>query len=184
MSIEETVAETRSWEKIETKADYLRFVSQDLEARGFDKVPAFYSMRFPLIHYTMLLRRCEYHAACSQSPLGRLWFKWLNLRRRHLGAKLGFSIGLHTLGPGVYILHWGRVVISGQAKIGKFARINPGVAVTRNPRIGDHVYFGPGCVVSGDIEIGDNVQIGANSVVAKDVKSDATVMGNPARVIG
>ncbi len=172
------------WEKIESRADFQRFVEMDLEPRGLTRLPWLYQIRFPIIHYMMLLRRCEYHAATARSKPGKLWFKWLNFRRRHLGAKLGFTIGLNTLGPGAYILHWGRVVISGKARIGKFARINPGVSITRNPRIGDNVYFGPGCFVSGDITVESDAQIGANSVVTKDVRKGAVVMGNPARVVG
>ena len=45
------------------------------------------------------------------------------------------------------------------------------------------VYIGAGAMVLGNIEIGENAVIGAGAVVAKSVPSNATVVGNPARII-
>lgn len=43
--------------------------------------------------------------------------------------------------------------------------------------------IGSGAVLLGGITIGENAMIGAGSVVTKDVPANATVAGNPARVI-
>lgn len=49
--------------------------------------------------------------------------------------------------------------------------------------IGDNVYIGPNVCVVEDVIIGDNVTIGAGSVVTKDIPSNATAVGNYAKVI-
>ena len=43
--------------------------------------------------------------------------------------------------------------------------------------------IGAGAIVIGGITVGNNVIIGAGSVVVKDIPDNATVVGNPARVI-
>ncbi|MEO7098664.1 MAG: acyltransferase [Luteolibacter sp.] len=43
--------------------------------------------------------------------------------------------------------------------------------------------IGSGCTILGGITIGENAMIGAGSVVTKDVPPNATVAGNPARLL-
>lgn len=43
--------------------------------------------------------------------------------------------------------------------------------------------IGSGCTILGGITIGENAMIGAGSVVTKDVAANATVAGNPARLL-
>ncbi len=43
--------------------------------------------------------------------------------------------------------------------------------------------IGSGATVLGGITIGENAMVGAGSVVTKDVPADATVAGNPARIL-
>lgn len=52
-----------------------------------------------------------------------------------------------------------------------------------SPIIGNNVSIATNSVVFGPITIGDNSIIGAGSVVTKDVPANATVVGNPARII-
>lgn len=51
------------------------------------------------------------------------------------------------------------------------------------PKVGNNVVLFAGAKIIGGIVIGDNAIIGANSVVLKDVKSDAKVVGIPAKQI-
>ena len=109
--------------------------------------------------------------------------------------KLGFSISINVLGPGLCIMHTGTIVINENAKIGANARIHVGVSIGNSsplgetwvpdnvPVIGDNVYIGPGAKLFGKIKIGNDVAIGANAVVTKDVKDHVTVAGVPAKVI-
>lgn len=43
--------------------------------------------------------------------------------------------------------------------------------------------IGSGATILGGVTIGENATIGAGSVVTKDVPADATVVGNPARIL-
>lgn len=45
------------------------------------------------------------------------------------------------------------------------------------------MYIGPNVCVVENVKIGDNVTIGAGSVVTKDIPSNATAVGNYAKVI-
>jgi maltose O-acetyltransferase len=49
--------------------------------------------------------------------------------------------------------------------------------------IGNNVWIGAGAIVLPGVCIGDNAVIGAGSLVTKEVPSNATVAGNPARLI-
>jgi serine O-acetyltransferase len=100
----------------------------------------------------------------------------------HPGAKLG---------EGVFIDHGMGVVIGETAEVGDYVTIYQGVTlggtslqkVKRHPTLGNHVVVGVGAKVIGNISIGDNTKIGAGSVVVKSVPPNATVVGNPGRVV-
>jgi serine O-acetyltransferase len=100
----------------------------------------------------------------------------------HPGAKLG---------EGVFIDHGMGVVIGETAEVGDYVTIYQGVTlggtslqkVKRHPTIGNHVVIGVGAKVIGNIKIGDNTRIGAGSVVVKAAPPNATVVGNPGRVV-
>ncbi|PWA69591.1 serine O-acetyltransferase [Artemisia annua] len=101
----------------------------------------------------------------------------------HPGAKIGSGIMLDhatgvvigettVIGNNVSILH--NVTLGGTGK----------TSGDRHPKIGDGVLIGAGTCVLGNIGIGDGAKIGAGSVVLKDVPAKATVVGNPARLVG
>lgn len=104
----------------------------------------------------------------------------------------GISIP-HTarIGPGLYIPHFGTIVIHGDAVIGRNCIISHGVTIGAAgrgarfgvPVIGDNVYVAPNAVVVGKIVVGDNAIIGANSTVNRDVAARTTVLGVPATVL-
>lgn len=111
--------------------------------------------------------------------------------RRYM-IKYGIEISEVTeIGPGFYIGHFGGIVISSQAKIGKYCNISHGVTIGSsqrgkrkgNPVIGDRVYIGPGAKIFGAIKIGNDVAIGANCVVTKNISDNAVVVGVPGNII-
>ncbi len=168
---------------INSKQDLKHFIKQDLQARNQTRIPPFYQIRKPIMHYTILLRKAEYLQNTKQKFIGKIMRKIIQLRLKLLGAKLGFSISPNTFGPGLYLVHWGSIVISSEAVIGKNARVHSCVNISGKPVIGDNVYLAPGAVVIGDITIGNNVSIGANSVVTTSFPDNVVVLGNPARII-
>ena len=91
-------------------------------------------------------------------------------------------IPINTIGPGLCLPHYGTIVITNNASIGKNCRIHPGVGVGTYhgaPTIGDNVYIGPGAKLFEDLKIGDNVSIGANSVVTKSFENNVSIAVTP-----
>ncbi|MDR5740286.1 MULTISPECIES: DapH/DapD/GlmU-related protein [unclassified Caballeronia] len=92
-----------------------------------------------------------------------------------------------AIGPGLFIGHFGNIVINETAVIGANCNLSQGVTIGSNhgqaATIGDNVYIGPNVCIVENVVIGDSVTIGAGSVVTADVPSNVTVAGVPARVM-
>lgn len=94
-----------------------------------------------------------------------------------------------TIGRNVVFQHNGLgCVIHSKAVIGDNTVIYQNVTIGgRNgrghPVIGKNCFIGAGACVLGGITVGDNVMIGANATVITDVPSNATVVGEKARII-
>ncbi|MBS0168629.1 MAG: hypothetical protein JSR29_21335 [Nitrospira sp.] len=110
----------------------------------------------------------------------------------HHSLKYGISISYNTcIGPGLYIGHYGGIVVNSEVVIGRDCNINHEVTIGakyggKNPGIpvvGDRVYLGPGCKVIGGICLGNDVAVGANSVVVDSVQDFGVVAGVPAKMI-
>ena len=93
---------------------------------------------------------------------------------------------------GLYIGHFGSVIINGRSVIGRNCKISHEVTVGTKgagrgldvPIIGDDVYIGAGAKVLGGIRINNGAIIEANAVVVKNVPEGAIVAGVPAKIIG
>lgn len=135
--------------------------------------------------YEILLRKEEYYLNTQKKILHAIY----KIKRHKLGLKLGFTIPCNVFEEGLRINHYGYLVVSGKAKIGKFCDIhqgvNIGVDLNQNaPTIGDNVYIGPGAKLFGDINIGNDTMIGAGAVVTKSFeKGNVRIAGVPAKVI-
>ena len=92
-----------------------------------------------------------------------------------------------TIGPGLYIGHFGGITIAPGVIIGRNCDISQHVTIGLSgqgekagvPTIGDNVYIAPGARVFGKISVGNNVKIGANAVVYKDIPDNAIVVLDP-----
>lgn len=99
---------------------------------------------------------------------GVIWYK---MRYRKQSLNLGFSIPINVCDYGLSIAHYGTIVISSNAHIGRYchihARVNIGASAGKPeaPTIGDNVYIGPGTIIFGNIQIADNCTITANATV-------------------
>lgn len=95
------------------------------------------------------------------------------------------------IGPGLYIGHYGGIVLHPRTVLGENCNLSQGVTIGEGgrgenrgvPRIGNRVYIGPGAKVFGNITVGDDVAIGANAVVTRSLPDRAVAVGIPARVI-
>ena len=143
----------------------------------------------PGFKYSFLMRSAIYIK--QKAPLKPLYYL-LRLVISRLQYKYGISIPYNTkIGSGLYIGHFGGIVVSSDAEIGKNCNINHGVTIGATyggkspgvPRIGDNVYIGPGSFVIGGIVIGNDVAIGANTLVNKSIPDEAVVVGSPGGII-
>lgn len=181
---------------IKSKKDYLSFTEQDRIALG--KSSNFLTNIKQLIwpdliwEYEKTLRKLEFYSNTGRSKKILYIINWLICKRkfRKLSYKLGIQIGLNVFGPGLSIAHFGSIVVSEHARIGKNCRIhscvNIGASGGKNeaPNIGDNCYIGPGAKLFGGINLGDNITIGANAVVNRScAKNNIVLAGIPAKVV-
>lgn len=145
------------------------------------------SMLIPGFRFTFWLRICSY-----LQHKNKIAYFFCNQILRHYKYKYGIKISPKTeIGRGLYIGHFGGIVVNAQAKLGKNVNLSHGVTIGSNnrgahcgvPTIGNNVYIAPGAKIIGNIKIGDNVAIGVNAVVLDDVPDNVSVAGIPARVI-
>lgn len=111
---------------------------------------------------------------------------------RYLSYKFGFQIPVSVkIGEGFYIGHFGTVVISPYAVIGKNCNIAHGVTIGRisngnrkgTPKIGDFVWIGTNAIIVGNINIGNNILIAPGAFVNVNVPDNSMVIGNPGQII-
>jgi serine O-acetyltransferase len=110
-------------------------------------------------------------------------------------ARLITGIEIHpgaTIGKALFIDHGMGVVIGETSVIGDYVTIYQGVTLggtgkdkgKRHPSVGDRVVIGAGAKILGPIHLASGSKIGAGSVVLTDTRTESTVVGVPARVIG
>ncbi len=135
----------------------------------------------PSYRYLFYLRLIQ-----SSMPLP-LKYLFIILKYR-CSRKYGFQIPNTTkIGGGLYIGHYGTIVINESATIGENCNITHNVTIGQTnrgklkgtPIIGSGVWIGSGVVIVGGITIGDNVLIAPNSYVNCNIPSDSLVYGNP-----
>jgi serine O-acetyltransferase len=169
------------------RSDLKDYLEADLFRYGGAKSICYFikalSPLLPAFRYTYLLRNASVFPKYS---IRGFFYRVLLL---HYSFKYGFQIQPNTkIGKGLYIGHWGSVVINGLAELGEnctlahivtIGQINRGQRAGC-PKIGNKVCIGSGAVVVGKIVIGDNVLIAPNAFVNFDVPSNSIVTGNPA----
>lgn len=142
----------------------------------------------PGFRFIYFFRKMEYY-----TEKNKLLFLWYRFWHRHNMIKYGIQISRKTkIGFGLYIGHFGNIVVSSEAVIGKNCNLSQGVTIGKTnrgktkgaPKIGNSVWIGTNAVIVGEISIGDNVLIAPLSFVNVDVPSNSIVFGNPAKIIG
>lgn len=104
-----------------------------------------------------------------------------------------------TIGAGCQILAHARVCA--EAFLGQAVIVNTGASVDHECAIGDGTHIAPGAILAGEVKVGANAFVGAGAVVlprvaigagaivgagavvTKSVPDDATVVGNPAKIL-
>ncbi len=114
-----------------------------------------------------------------------LWWKWVEMAA-------GISISPDCqIGPGLYIGHFGQIILHPDVVMGRDCNLSQGVTLGLAdikdkwgvPTLGDRVYIAPGAKIVGPIHLASGTVVGANAVVIADTETDATVVGIPAKMV-
>lgn len=152
-----------------------------------------YNKKYPLsallipgFKYTYILRQA---ASYKKTSIKGIIYRLL---LRFYSKKYGFQIYPRTnIGKGLYIGHWGTLIINPNTIIGENCNLSSGVTIGQTnrgklkgtPIIGKKVWIGTNAVVVGNIIIGDNVLIAPNTFVNFNVPNNSLVIGNPGKII-
>lgn len=140
-------------------------------------------------HYTFWMRLTTYF---YRKPYFKMFYIFSRINLYRLSTKYGIEISHKVqVGKGLYIGHFGCIVVSNEAVIGDNVNLSQGVTVGQSntgssvgsPVIGSEVYIGPGAKIFGKITIGHRCAIGANCVVSKSLDQYSVVVGVPGEVI-
>lgn len=90
------------------------------------------------------------------------------------------------IGKGLYIGHFGGIVIHGDAVIGDYCNISQGITIGVSnygekvgvPTLSNYVFIGPNACIFGNVIIGNHVTIGANAVVTESIPDQKTVLSS------
>lgn len=168
------------------RADVFRYTA-DSSRRAFRS--AYWS--HPGFRFTWHLRKVAHFGRKKRGPaiFAYAWHRfWLN----HYRFRYGFDISPTTaIGPGLYIGHFGGVVISPYAVLGRNINIAQGVTIgatsrgerTGAPTLEDRVWVGANAILVGKITIGREALIGPGAYVNFDVPPSAVVLGNPGKIV-
>ncbi len=169
-------------------------ISQDLLRYGIRKKLTFLMVLkylfveiIPGLSFTIVFRYCQ-HYRKKNRLLFYFFFWWM----RRLKYKYGIDISYRTkIGKGLYIGHFGGIVIHGDAEIGDYCNLSQGMTIgvlirgnnAGVPKIGNRVFIGPGATILGGISIGDDVLVGTNAIVTFNVPDKSVVAAPLATVI-
>lgn len=170
---------------IELQQDYLVYIAEH-EIEAYSKTRRLIWLLFRTTFPIVLFYRLSNHRIKAIKYISIPIYKLIRILT---GVQIPRSA---KIGKGLFLPHFGTIVLNKKAIYGEFLTIYQGVTVgakgeasedSKNPTIGNKVRLSSGAIVLGNIHLGDNVTVGAGSVVVKNVSSNSVVVGNPARVL-
>jgi len=176
---------------IKNKTDYIFYRESDRIISGRNKKTFFDGIKLFFIpdsisDFMTLLRTVEYYENCSKNILDKIKSKYFKHKFRKKSLQLGFSIPPNVFGPGLFIPHYGTIVINSKATVGANCVLHTSTCITAKDYIemGNNVYISTGAIIAGNLKINDNVTIGANSLLNKSFnETDVLLAGSPATII-
>lgn len=145
----------------------------------------------PGFRFTYYLRKVTFYSE-RKKTWGIFAYIYNRVLLNHYRFRYGFDISPTTgIGPGLYLGHFGGVVISPYATLGSNINIAQGVTIgaeSRGQRTGvpvleDRVWVGAHAIIVGKVTIGREALIAPGAFVNFDVPAKAVVLGNPGKVV-
>ena len=174
---------------IESKEDLRLYLKEDKLALHISRKRPL-PFRDEVWRYEIILRKSEYWHNCGKGIIGKILKNWYALRHEKMSVKLGLQVPINVCDFGLHINHFGLLIISPYAKIGKYFNVHQGCNISVNtegtdaPIIGDNVFFAPGVKAYGKITIADNIAVATGSVINHSFNTpNVTLGGMPAKII-
>ncbi|GHV70002.1 hypothetical protein AGMMS49928_15580 [Spirochaetia bacterium] len=126
-----------------------------------------------------------------QANRNNIFSMYYKYRLDKQGLKTGIDFGGNvSIGRGLIIGHYGRIVLNGNIKFGEQIYLTHGVTIGRNavgkrrgvPTFGNRVRIGANVIIVGNVTIGDDVCIAPGAFINFDVPSHSVVFGNPGQI--
>ena len=134
--------------------------------------------------YINYMRRCEYYKGANWGIVGKVIKRFCKFRMRRVGIKTGLEISPGTFGKGLYIPHWGPIIVNGSARLGDNCLVQSGVVICEGVQGGNHLYLAAGSKVLRNVTLADDIIVAANAVVTKSFEEPNIVVGGiPAKKI-
>ncbi len=149
---------------------------------------SFCYLHFPSFRFLFFFRLTQILSSNRFNPLFVISYYFYKCK----SIKYGIDIPYNTkIDDGFYIGHFGGIIISSHATIGKNVNISQGVTVGSrfkdgiiySPIILDNVYIAPGAKIIGSVTIYNNAVIGPNCVITKDIPENAVMISNNAELL-
>lgn len=161
------------------KRELKELINADMQ-RYYDKIPFIKPIQ---VRYQIVYRKASFYK--KKSLMGIYYRIRLNALSEKSGIQLPTSA---KVGKGLFIAHFGTIIVNPDAVIGENVNIATGVTIGKTnrgdkkgvPVIGNNVWIGTNAVIVGNITIGDDVLIAPNAYVNMDVPAHSVVVGNPA----
>lgn len=142
--------------------------------------------------YTFFMRCCRYFG--RKGMLFKPMYLFCRIVLRHYSVKYGFQIPWQTdIGPGLYLAHFGTVIVNPNCEIGTNCGLAPGVLIGLKynkilkkfeyPILENEVSLSNNAKIIGNVRIGAQTFVAPNCVVTKDFPSNVTVIEIPAKVL-
>lgn len=164
---------------IKSKREFSEYVKADMKANLIsDNLFKYLNV---IYKYLYCLRKVAYLENTNKSKLRiRFWQLLLN----HYSVMTGITIGPNCFGKGLYLPHYGYVVVNPSARFGDDCVVQCGVNVSEAVVGGDKIYLGAGCKLMIGISLKTGSIVGANAVVTKSFdEENIVVAGIPAKKI-
>lgn len=161
------------------KKELRELITADMQ-RYYDKIPFIKPIQ---VRYQIIYRKASFY---KKKSLKGIYYR---IRLNRLSERSGIQLPTNAkIDKGLFIAHFGPIIVNPDAVIGKNVNISPGVIIGKTnrgekkgvPVIGNNVWIGANAVVVGKITIGDDVLIAPNAYVNTDIPAHSVVMGNPA----